>query len=143
MLVLKGLSYLKVPFDSFFLYSDSQIVSSVLQTHNNKLLFWYKYRGHNFRQDCSKLGTLSSVFPTARIVAMIATAIKEYQTTIIQSLNMKDPKCVTANPDRANIFYEVLQRPSYLKQSKVHQFEEMLSPIADELKDVRAKIFLR
>ncbi|XP_067029743.1 uncharacterized protein [Acropora muricata] len=71
---------------------------------------------------------------------MIATATKEYQTTIIQSLNMKDPKCVTANPDRANIFYEVLQRPSYLKQSKVHQFEEMLSPIADELKTHNVKM---
>lgn len=139
MLVLKGLSYLKVPFDSVFLYSDSQIVSSVLQTHNTKLLFWYMFRGHNFREDYSKLGTLSLVFPTARIVAMTATATKEYQTTIIQSLNMKDPKCVIANPDRANIFYEVLQRPSYLKQSNVHQFEEMLSPLADELKTLNVK----
>lgn len=140
MLVLKGLSYFKVPFDSFFLYSDSQIVSSVLQTHNNKLLFWYKFKGHNFREDYSKLGTLSLVFPTARIVAMTATATKENQTTIIQSLNMKDPKCVTANPDRANIFYEVLQRPSYLKQSNIHQFEEMLLPIADELKTLNVKM---
>ena len=98
------------------------------------------FRVHNFREDYSKLGTLSLVFPTARIVAMTATVTKEYQTTIIQSLNMKDPKCVTANPDRANIFYEVLQRPSYLKQSKVHQFEEMLSPIADELKTLNMKM---
>lgn len=64
------------------------------------------FRGHNFRKDYSKLGTLSSVFPKARIIAMTATATKEYQTTIIQSLNMKDPKCVIANPDRANIFYK-------------------------------------
>ena len=119
MLVLKGLSYLKVPFYSVFSYSDSQIVSSVLQTHNTKLLFWYRFKGHNFREDYSKLGILSLVFPTARIVAMTATATKEYQTTIIQSLNMKDPKRVIANPDRANIFYEVLQRPSYLKQSSL------------------------
>ena len=90
-------------------------------------------RGHNFREDYSKLGTLSSVFPTAKIVAMTATATKEYQATIIKSLNMKDPKLVTANPDRANIFYEVLQRPSFLKQSNVDQFEEILLPIADEL----------
>ena len=55
MLVLKELSYLKVPFDSVFLYSDSQIVSSVLQTHSTKLLFWYMFRGHNFREDYSKL----------------------------------------------------------------------------------------
>ena len=102
MLVLKGLSYLKVPFDSVFVYSDSQIVSSVLQTHNTKLLFWYMFRRHNFREDYSKLGTLSSVFPKARIIAMTVTATKEYQTTIIQSL--KDPKYVIANPDRANIF---------------------------------------
>ncbi|XP_067049882.1 uncharacterized protein [Acropora muricata] len=76
----------------------------------------------------------------SKIVAMTATATKEYQTTIIQSLNMKDPKCVIANPDRANIFYEVLLRPSYLKQSNVHQFEEMLSPLADELKTLNVKM---
>ena len=87
------------------------------------------FRGHNFREDYRKLGTLSSVFPTAKIVAMTATATKECQT----SLNMKDPKLVITNPDRPNIFYEVQQRPSYLKQSNINQFEEILSPIADEL----------
>ena len=91
------------------------------------------FRGHNFREDYRKLGTLSSVFPTAKIVAMTATATKEYQTSIMKSLNMKDPKLVITNPDRPNIFYEVQQRPSYLKQSNINQFEEILSPIADEL----------
>ena len=90
------------------------------------------FRGHNFREDYRKLGTLSSVFPTAKIVAMTATATKEYQTSIMKSLNMKDPKLVIANPDRPNIFYEVQQRPSYLKESN-NQFEEILSPIVDEL----------
>ncbi|CAH3149128.1 unnamed protein product, partial [Porites evermanni] len=64
---------------------------------------------------------------------MTATATKEYQTSIMKSLNMKDPKLVITNPDRPNIFYEVQQRPSYLKQSNINQFEEILSPIADEL----------
>ena len=91
------------------------------------------FRGHNFREDYRKLGTLSSVFPTAKIVAMTATATKEYQTSIMKSLNMKDPKLVITNPDRPNIFYEVQQRPSYLKQSNINQFEDILSPIADEL----------
>ena len=91
------------------------------------------FRGHNFRKDYRKLGTLSSVFPTAKIVAMTATATKEYQTSIMKSLNMKDPKLVITNPYRPNIFYEVQQRPSYLKQSNINQFEEILSPIADEL----------
>ena len=63
---------------------------------------------------------------------MTATATKEYQTSIMKSLNMKDPKLVIANPDRPNIFYEVQQRPSYLKESN-NQFEEILSPIVDEL----------
>ena len=96
-------------------------------------LLVFLFRGHNFREDYSKLGTLSSVFPTAKIVAMTATATKEYQATIIKSLNMKDPKLVTANPDRANISYEVLQRPSFLKQSNVDPFEEILLPIAMNL----------
>ena len=90
------------------------------------------FRGHNVGEDYRKLGTLSSVFPTADIVAMTATATKEYQTSIMKSLNMKDPKLVIANPDRPNIFYEVQQRPSYLKESN-NQFEEILSPIVDEL----------
>ena len=67
------------------------------------LLLVFLFRGHNFK-DYSKLGTLSSVFPKANIVAMTATATNDYQKAIIQSLNMKDPKLVVANPDRANIF---------------------------------------
>ena len=68
------------------------------------------------------------------------TATEEYQTSIIKSLNMKDPKLVMANPDRPNIFYEVLQRPSNLKQSNIDQFEEILSPIADELTTANVKM---
>lgn len=69
-------------------------------------------RGHDFRKDYGNLGTLSSVFPSARIVAMTATATREYQRVIIENLNMKNPSLVIANPNRANIFYEVLPRPS-------------------------------
>ena len=73
------------------------------------------------------------MFPSAKIVAMTATATKEYQKTITESLNMKNPSLIIANPDRANIFYEVIQRPSYVKQGNVDQFEELLSPITEEL----------
>lgn len=71
--------------------------------------------------------------PSAKIVAMTATATREYQKVITESLNMKNPSLVIANLDRANIFYEVIQRPSYVKQGNVDQFEELLSPIAEEL----------
>lgn len=73
------------------------------------------------------------MFPSAKIVAMTATATREYQKAITESLNMKNPSLVIANLDRANMFYEVIQRPSYVKQGNVDQFEELLSPIAEEL----------
>ena len=110
----------------------------MFQTHNTKLLFWYMFRGHNFREDYSKLGTLSSVFPTARIVAMTATVTKEYQTTIIQSLNMKDPKCLIANPDRTNIFSRYCKGPHIL--SKVTFTSLKKCCIADELKTLNMKM---
>lgn len=73
------------------------------------------------------------MFPSAKIVAMTATATREYQKAITESLNMKNPSLVIANLDRANMFYEVIQRLSYVKQRNVDQFEKLLSPIAEEL----------
>ena len=73
------------------------------------------------------------MFPSAKIVAMTATATREYQRAITENLNMKNPSPVIANPDRANICYEVIQRPSYVKQGNVDQFEELLCPIAEEI----------
>lgn len=96
-------------------------------------------RGHGFREDYGKLGTLSSVFPYAKIVAMTATATQEYQKAIIRSLNMKDAKIVIENPDRPKKIYEVKQRPSYVKQGNIDQFEEMLNPIAEELLTANVK----
>ena len=47
---------------------------------------------------------------------------------------MKNPSLVTANPDRANIFFmKSNKRSSYVKQGSVDEFEELLSPIAEEL----------
>ena len=73
------------------------------------------------------------MFPSAKIVAMTATAAREYQSAITESLNMKNPSLVIANPEKANICYEVIQRPSYVKQGNVDQFEELLCPISEEL----------
>ena len=69
------------------------------------VLLFGLFRGHDFRPDYGKLGTLSSVFPPAKIVAMTATATREYQKAITESLNMKNPSLAVANPDRANIFF--------------------------------------
>jgi len=44
-------------------------------------------------------------------VALTATATKSTQTHIIQSLGMKDPIVIQANPDRPNIYLEAQRRP--------------------------------
>ena len=47
---------------------------------------------------------------------------------------MKNPSLVIAKPDRANIFfYQFTQRPPCVKQGSVDEFDELLSPIAEEL----------
>ena len=38
--------------------------------------------------------------------------------TILTIGYMKNPLLVTANPDRANIFYEVIQRPSCISKAR-------------------------
>ena len=70
---------------------------------------------------------------------MTTTATKNNQTTIIQSLNIKDLKLVkyTANSNRANIFYEVLQGPNKVMLTSLMKF---LSPIANELITTNVKM---
>ena len=86
------------------------------------------FRGHNFREDYRKLGTLSSVFPTAKIVAMTATATKEYQTSIMKSLNMKDPKLVITNPDRPNIFMKYSKGHPILNKVTLTSLKKFFHP---------------
>ena len=48
--------------------------------------------------------------------------------------DMKNLSLFIANPDRANIFfYQFIQRPPCVKQGSVDEFDELLSPIAEEL----------
>ena len=59
-------------------------------------------RGHDFRVYYGMLETLSSVFLSTKIVTGAYHKAMGY---------MKNPSLVIANPDGANIFYEVIQRP--------------------------------
>ena len=65
---------------------------------------------------------------------MTATAPKAYQDVIISKFGMKNPVKIVENPNRPNIFYEVIRRPPSNKECNEDQFENLLGEIADGLK---------
>ena len=90
-------------------------------------------RGDDFRKDYSQLAMLCATFPQVPVVALTATASKADVKAIKDSLNMKKPLEVIGDPNRANIFYEKVFR----KGDEVDFFEELLKPMASELKEVK------
>ena len=76
---------------------------------------------------------LCATFPQVPVVALTATASKADVKAIKDSLNMKKPLEVIGDPNRANIFYEKVFR----KGDDVDFFEELLKPMASELKEVK------
>ena len=89
--------------------------------------------GHEFRPDYSKLCRLCSLFPCAPILALTATAPKKTRDLLVESLHMKAPVIVIGNLNRENIFLHKSKR----KPAKTGSigFEELLSPIANDLKE--------
>ena len=109
-------------FSSLFLYMYDAFVSLCFQFHNILNAMIYKVlkhdwvttsllvymirdvfllglsRGHDFRPDYEKLGTLSYVFLSVKIVT------GEYHKAMG---DMKNTSLVIANPDRANIFLSI------------------------------------
>ena len=61
-------------------------------------------RGDDFRTDYSRLAMLCASFPGVPVVALTATASKKDILAINDSLNLKNPLKVIANPNRPNIF---------------------------------------
>ena len=74
---------------------------------------------------------LCATFPLVPVVALTATASRSDVAFIKQSLNLKTPFEIIANPNRRNIFYEKVFR----KGEDVDFFVQLLKPIVDELKD--------
>ena len=62
----------------------------------------------DFQPAYTKLNLLGTFMPHTPILAMTATATAHYRNEIKRSLGMQNVLNVEANPDRENIFYEVI-----------------------------------
>ena len=68
--------------------------------------------GHNFRPAFEKISKLRSFFPSAKVIAMTATATLSMQDVIREKLLMKSYKVVSSNPNRENVKLIVKKRPA-------------------------------
>lgn len=66
--------------------------------------------GHDFRPEYMELGILTSMFPSAPILALTATAGEATRADIISSLNLRDPKLFISSFDRPNIEYSIQKK---------------------------------
>ena len=83
------------------------------------------------------MDSLGSVFPSKPFIAVTATAPVAYQDSIIAKFAMRSSVRVLAHPNRANIFYEVKQRPPAVKESNEDQFEKLINKLGSELKELK------
>ena len=85
--------------------------------------------GSGYEND-SNLAMLCGAFPSSPVVALTATASKANIVAIKESLNLRNPVEITANPDQPNIYYEKI----FQKGKDLEFFEECLHNMASELK---------
>ena len=88
--------------------------------------------GGKFRLDFRKLCQLRALFPSTPILALTASAPPKNIALLISSLQLQNPLKVIGNLDRQNIYIKVCKRKSSVFGTE--SYEEILSPIAEELK---------
>lgn len=88
--------------------------------------------GSEFRPDFGKLAQLGSLFPSAPILALTATAPQKLVQFLKENLQIKNSDVIVGNLDRCNIFIckEKRRSSTYGAES----FDDILIPIAEELK---------
>ena len=88
--------------------------------------FFPNSRGPQFRTEFSKISEIRALTPpSTNVMALTATANSNTQKKIIESLEMFEHEVIIKVPNKKNIFYTVLPRPS--------SSADVLDPIIEEL----------
>lgn len=85
--------------------------------------------GHDFRPDYLKLGELRAQLPGVACVALTATAAKNVQEDIVQSLRLRLPLFFTTPVFRSNLHYDVIFR-ELLPNPYVHLYDFIKKALA-------------
>ncbi|WAR09362.1 RECQ-like protein [Mya arenaria] len=91
-----------------------------------------KGKGNDFRKDFSRIGSdLLARFTDIPVMVFTATASPDAQTKICKSLQLKNPKIVSMNPDRTNIKYIKIERPP--SSNTQDHLDQILEPMVNQL----------
>ncbi len=66
--------------------------------------------GHDFRPEYRQLNSLRDLYPTARLIALTATANPRVKQDILAQLNFREGKVFQSSFNRTNLFYRVLPK---------------------------------
>ncbi|XP_060599722.1 ATP-dependent DNA helicase RecQ-like [Ruditapes philippinarum] len=104
------------------------IISCIAIDEAHMILEW----GNDFRKDFSKIGSdILARFTDIPVMVFTATASPDAQTKICKSLQLKNPKIVSMNPDRTNIKYTKIERPP--SSNTQDHLDEILEPMVNQL----------
>lgn len=98
-----------------------------------------------FRPAFLKIGTLRSVLPQAKVVAVTATATPSSQKEITRLLRMPNPVVIGISPEKHNLFLEVRQRhrPKIPSSTIEDEYECMLDYIMKRIGNSKTIIFAK
>lgn len=98
-----------------------------------RILFYFFYRGKEFRKSFSRLGQLTSIFPNIPHLALTATATSADLKVLSTTLDFRETHYIIANPDRPNIFMEIRRRLPNIK--KYEKYDALLGEISQEFQE--------
>ena len=104
--------------------------------------------GHDFRPHYMKLKIFREKFPTIPIMALTATAKQHVVSEIVKTLSMNNPKIVSANFDRPNLYISCQQIPkeNIIVKKKMKErevpYENLVIPYLEKYKDDKIIIYV-
>lgn len=111
------------------LYSKNITIKTCKESYTELIFPIFFGRGDEYRPAFKQLGEITCALPSVAHLALTATATNLSKLT--STLMYIDPKIVSANPDRPNIFIDVQKRLP--NKRKFDKFGELIDPIANEL----------